>query len=150
MNCPIDREREVLIAYCAGRLPAEEAAALESHLRECPDCERFVREQSAVWNRLGDFTTPPVSDDFDRKLWARIEAGEQARWWQFPLWKPVLSVALACLLLLAGVLVRHRIPPQNPTEQVQAEAMDADHIERALDDVEMLRQLDLPDEGQAM
>lgn len=149
MECPIDRKREVLIAYCAARLPADEAEAVELHLRECPQCERFVRGQSAVWNRLGEFDAPPVSENFDRLLWARIESGQHDRWWQFPLWKPVLSLALACLLIIAAVLVRRSALPAVP-QQVQAEAMDAEHIERALDDFEMLRELDLPDEGQAM
>ncbi|HWR50220.1 MAG TPA: hypothetical protein VN428_03880, partial [Bryobacteraceae bacterium] len=96
MNCPIDREPEILIAYCASQLPVKEAAAVELHVRECPECERFVRGQTAAWNRLDEFSAPPVSDSFDRKLWARIAAEDgPRRWWRLPLWKPVLSVALA-------------------------------------------------------
>ncbi|HWR49809.1 MAG TPA: hypothetical protein VN428_01790, partial [Bryobacteraceae bacterium] len=101
-------------------------------------------------NRLDEFSAPPVSDSFDRKLWARIAAEDgPRRWWRLPLWKPVLSVALACVLLLAVALIRQRSAEVIP-QQVQAEVMDAEHIERALDDVEMLRQFDVPDEGQAM
>lgn len=149
MACPSDREREVLIAYCAARLPAEQAARVELHLRECPDCERFVREQSAVWNRLDEFSVPPMSESFDRALWERIESEERRRWWPMPIWKPVLSFALACLLVVAVMLIQGRVP-QAVTEHAQAETVDAEHIERALEDMEMLRQFEVIDEGQAM
>jgi hypothetical protein len=57
--------------------------------------------------------------------------------------RPALSLALASVVLLAAILIRPAPPrPVHAPQQAQVESLDADRLERALDDVEMLRQLD--------
>ncbi len=141
MLCPIDRDIEVLVEYCAGRLAPADAAEVQAHLAACPACRRFVDAQSAVWNDLDRLEPAAVSPDFDRKLWARIEREERRRWWAPPYWRPVLSLALAALLVIAAVIFE-RPKPAPPPGQAQVETIEADRLERALDDIEMLRQLD--------
>jgi anti-sigma factor RsiW len=143
MDCSVER----LLEYSAGRLPPPEAAALEKHLAACPECRGVAAAQSATWSALDALEAPPVSPGFDRRLWARIDA-EAQRGWQARLaaffgWRPALAAALACMLILAAVVVQR---PRPATEQVQAESIDAERVERALDDLEMLRQLALVSE----
>jgi hypothetical protein len=101
-----------------------------------------------------------VSEDFDRKLYRRIEQEERARRWSGlirPLrglgLRPALSLALASVVLLAAFLMRPQPPKPAPLpQQAQVETLDADRLERTLDDVEMLRQLNVgsPAEHQSM
>ena len=55
--------------------------------------------------------------------------------------KPALSLALAGLIVLAGLLFVRPAPPPPVHKAQTQEALDADRIEKALDDVDMLRQL---------
>ena len=67
----------------------------------------------------------------------RIDADRAPHWWRAAFgWRPALSVALVSLVIGAALLIQ-------PPRPAPGEALDADRIERALDDVEMLRQLDL-------
>lgn len=146
MSCPRDRS-ELLVDYCAGRLEPGAAADLARHLARCEACRDFTERQSAVWNSLDLWEPRPVSPDFDRRLYERIEAGERAPWWSRLVRpaladiRPALSLALASVIVLAALLVhpiRHAAPVP---EKVRVETVDADRLERALEDVEMLRQL---------
>ena len=82
MNCPIESPEgpALLLAYGSRRLDAHAAAALEQHLESCSACREFVAGQSAVWNALDLWEAAPVSPDFDRRLYRRIE--EQVAWWE--------------------------------------------------------------------
>lgn len=54
------------------------------------------------------------------------------------------TLALASVVLLAAILIRPAPPQPAPLpQQAQVESLDADRLERALDDVEMLRQLNV-------
>jgi anti-sigma factor RsiW len=144
MNCPIGRQPELLLEYSAGRLATAEAAELERHLATCPECRSVAAAQSAAWNALDAAEAPPVSPDFDRRLWARIQA-EEGRGWRarvsaFLFWRPAMAAALACVLIVAAVFVQR---PRPATDRVHADSIDAERIERALDDLEMLRQFAL-------
>ena len=113
-----------------------------------------MEEQRAVWTALDQWEAAPISPGFDRQLYARI-AREENRipWWQAivkSLWagsspsslRPALSLALASLLVLAAFLLeRPRSSTLPLTAPGHSESLDADRLERALDDVEMLRQL---------
>ena len=48
MNCPMEnRNQEMLVAYAAGELDRETAAAVERHLAACPACRSLAAEQAA-------------------------------------------------------------------------------------------------------
>src|SRR5579863_10126731 len=84
MRCPIETEEnaEVLLAYCARRLDPEVAAILEGHMKVCPACRSFQESQQVVWESLDSWEALPVSAEFDRKLYQRIEAEGRSSWWQ--------------------------------------------------------------------
>ncbi len=162
MNCPIQdgKEAEMIIAWTAGTLASDEQSAFERHLADCADCRALAEAQQAAWTALDEWPAPAVSEDFDQKLYARIAAQEQLPWWKrqwnallHPAagfsWKPALPVSLACVALCAAFLIHDSVgtavqPPAAPavvqTEQ-DAQKVDINQVEHALDDMDMLSQL---------
>jgi anti-sigma factor RsiW len=147
MNCPMEgRNPEILVAYAAGELDRESASNLERHMAGCLACRSLAAEQAAVWQALDAWEAPPVSPDFDRRLYRRIETEVRFSWWErlirpfrpMPLRQAVPLAATACLLLMAGFLLRH--PDMTPPATPHAETVRAEQVERTLDDLELLRQ----------
>jgi len=148
MNCPIaNRHPEMVVEYAAGALDPETACALERHLTGCAACRSMAAAQTAVWNALDDFEAPAVSPDFDPLLYRRIDQRVRLLWWErltrpfrpMRLRQAVPVTATAGLVLLASLLVQHpgRIAPVVPGGQ----AVRAEQVESALDDLDLLRQL---------
>jgi hypothetical protein len=141
-----------LLDYCAGKLEAESEAKLEEHIATCGACGEFARGQRAVWEALDAWEAAPVSTDFDRRLYRRIEA--QVSWWDLlvrPFRSPLRTVtprrtlaaaAAACLLLTAGVLLRHPAisPAPAPNDMAQVDTVQPEQVERTLDAMEMLNE----------
>ena len=130
MRCPLKSEKssELVVGYGARTLDSETASAFEDHLSSCSACCRAAAAQRAVWEALDEWRELPVSPDFDRRLFQRIQASENRAWW---LWRMLLPMA-ACLALAAVLLLRQ--PAATPPPQIQ-------QVEHALDDMDMLNQL---------
>ncbi len=156
MKCPSEnKEQELLLAYCAGTLDPETTISLQRHLSACPLCREFETRQQAVWAALDAWEVQPVSRDFDRRLYQRIEEQAQSSWWSrwmrpsfaSGLWsRGVPLAATACLLLLAGVILERPgkvVAPEDRADVQRVESVQPDQVERALDDMEMLRQIRL-------
>ena len=152
MQCPVqDRANaEILLAYCARTLDPAKRDLLERHMEGCIECRRFADEQQAVWSALDAWTPTPVSEDFDARLYARIRAEERAPWWRqlarspfTPSWRPALSVAAACLTVVAVFLMNSPSAPEI-RNRTRVELADIEQAERVLEDMDMLRQLVLP------
>ncbi len=148
MKCPIEtRENaELLLAYCTRKLDAESTATLERHMEICPACREFASGQRAVWEALDAWEAAPVTLDFDRRLYRRID--QEVSWWQLlmrPL-RPALVrqglpiAAAACLVVMAGVLLERpaSAPPAAQPQSAQVEAIQPDQVEHALDAMHML------------
>jgi len=157
MLCPIQHDNsEVLLDYCARKLKPETAILLEQHIAGCEECRNFADAQQSVWEALDSWDTAPVSVNFDRRLYERIEEHERSNWWsklrshEFfqPFgWKPAMplvtagaTLALAFWLYLPG----EKPVVVDPVGQTRAESVDLDQAERAVDDLEMLQQLAPP------
>jgi anti-sigma factor RsiW len=159
MKCPIETHEnaELLLKYCARKLDSETQAILERHLAVCPACREFQKSQEMVWQALDVWDAMPVTPDFDRRLYRRIEE-EQARasWWSrltrpfgpvFGL--PTMSrglplAAAAALLVLAGIILQRPhdvVVPEDLAERI--ESIQPDQVEKTLDDMELLRQFRL-------
>ena len=155
MKCPLQHREgtEYLLNYVSGALDTDQAAAFETHLGACADCAKFVREQQAVWNALDVFEPVPVSADFNRRLYKRIEQPPTWRermvtsWQTFRFWHGVpIAGAVAAALLVGGVV--WQLPSSAPSHSygkapitAQVEALPPEQLENALDDMEMLRDL---------
>jgi anti-sigma factor RsiW len=148
MKCPIEtRENaELLLAYCTRKLDAESTATLERHMEICPACREFASGQRAVWEALDAWEAAPVTLDFDRRLYRRID--REVSWWHLlrrP-FRPALLrqglpiAAAACLVVMAGVLLERpaSAPPAAQPESAQVEALQPDQVDHALDAMHML------------
>ena len=149
MKCPLETRdnADVLLDYCTRKLNPEMTATLEQHIAICSSCREFADGQMAVWNALDAWEAIPVSPDFDRRLYARIER-EGVSWWE-PLVRPFrpllvrqsLPIAVAaCLVIMAVFLVDPPTGAPDTNSGTQVEAVQADQVDRALEDMELLRE----------
>ena len=159
MNCPLQREEtaDLLLDYSARRLDTARAAMLERHMESCRECTKFRAEQTVVWDALDRWESMPVSMDFNRRLWRRIEAAAGSPWYRTLAdalrranWKPVFPLAAATLAIAGGFLLDHpgnRMPENgkdsSPVSVEGVSVTQADQLEQTLDDIQMLRQLDV-------
>ncbi len=158
MSCaiPTKASAELILDYCAGRLAPERAQEIEAHARGCASCRELIHAQRAVWQALEHWDAPPVPSDFDRELYARIEAEERssgavikwaraaaARWSPFS-WRTPVAVAAACAAVVLAIIAEipgNRAVPQPAEPQARMEHVDIEQVERTLDDMTMLKQL---------
>jgi anti-sigma factor RsiW len=152
MNCPMqDRNPDLLVDYAAGELDSETARALEQHLANCAACHSIAVDQTAVWKALDAWEAPPVSPDFDRRLYRKIDAGVRFSWWErltrpfrpMPLRQALPLTASAGLLLMACLLSQHPSPIAPVARQ--GEVVRANQVETTLDDLDLLRQFGAAD-----
>lgn len=162
MRCPsANDELEILLDHAAGKLNAQAAREFTAHLQVCGACRDLAAAQQSLWKALDSLEETPISPDFNRRLYARIEAEENsrsfasrwvgsltARWFPFS-WRPLMPAAAVCATLAAALFLQ--IPAPRPLMtaeegpvQIQAQKIDADQVERALDDLDMLKQLGTP------
>ncbi len=112
-NCPLETRENahLLLDYCARKLDPESLAVLERHIAVCSACRNFTRGQRTVWQAMDAWEAAPVSRDFDRRLYRRIET--QVSWWDLllrpfttaTLRRGLPAAAMTCLLLVAGILL---------------------------------------------
>lgn len=159
MSCPIrsGEHTDHLLAYSAGKLRGDAAAKLELHMRECVDCAAIGASQSAIWNLLDTWEARPVSADFNRRLYARIDAAASASWWdkmtssinEFlrPVFaRPAFPLAAASLLIVAGFVLDHPGKMSNSkanqaalqVSSVEINKSEVDQVEATLDDIDVL------------
>lgn len=152
---------ELVLAYCARRLEPEKSAWYERHLGACESCREMLAAQRQVWEALDYWSQLPVPRDFDCRLERRIEAEEQRPWFErlfaggppgsrLSGWlRPALPIASVGALALAMFLVR--APGTAVFEgQARVENAEVEQAERALEDLEMIRQFTLPPRDAAM
>jgi anti-sigma factor RsiW len=150
MNCPLGTRdyAELLVAYTSRKLDAVKTGAVEEHLGACAACREFVRGQQAVWEALDVWEAEPISADFNRRLYQRID--EQVTWWDrlmrplrpLVFHKTVSLAAAACFVLAIGfVLDRTAAPPQQAPRAnavAEMEGLQPDQVVNALDEMEAL------------
>lgn len=157
MTCPLQTDNaDVLLDYCARSLDAERTSMLELHMAQCTDCRQMAETQAQVWAAMDLYDAEAISPDFDRKLYKRIEEQEKVPIWERywapvreylqgqPAWKPVLSLAAASAALVLVIVIRNDVPPPAPHPVAVIDVREVEQAERALEDIEMLKQLDAP------
>ena len=135
---------ELIIAYAARALDPADERAFERHLESCASCREMAAAQRAVWSALDDLPPLPVSPNFNAKLYERIAAEQQSPWWQRLIradwsWRPAMPVAAAGAVLMIAFLVKDTGSSLTPQQQAQP-MLQIEQVERALDDMEMLKQ----------
>src|SRR6266542_1627241 len=146
MRCPIETQEnaELLLSYSARRLNPDSTVILEAHMELCPACREFRDGQRALWEALDQWEARPISPDFDRRLYRKIEEQEQLGWWarllgpSRPMFlRPALPLAaMACLVLVAGFIMDEpgrMLAPASVSPQLR----EVEQVERTLEDLEM-------------
>jgi hypothetical protein len=137
MRCPIETGEGELL------LEPVRSSSLGDHIRGCHACGEFLAAQKA----LDLWEAPPVSADFDRRLYQRIE--QEVPWWDFlvrpfrplagPRWLPV--AAAAGLMIAVGLWVEH--PGETPMRvpaSAQVQALPADQAADALQEMQVMQE----------
>lgn len=153
MNCPLKtHETDLLLDDAAGTLArrgldAATMAELQAHMESCPDCVSFRAGQKSVWSALDLWEPGPVSQDFNRRLWQRIDAAAAAPWYmrlaeslRMTSWKAMIPLTAAVLVIAGGFLLDH---PAAKNRTPDVTIIEADQVEQTLDDIQLLRQLDV-------
>jgi len=136
-----------MVAKEAGSLAPEKDAELEEHLESCAKCRELAESQRALWLALDSWPPVAVSQNFDERLFRRIAAEQQQarwrRWWPMNWsWRPTVPVGVACAVLMAAFLVKS--PVLSTQSRLQSEPkLQIEQVEHALDDMEMLKQLEV-------
>jgi len=154
-GCPLEKGNgaELVLAYGARTLAPDQAAAFERHMLSCGACHELAAAQQHVWSALDAWTPEPISPNFDEKLYQRILQEERSSWWQRLFranWslRPAMPVAAACGVLLAAFLLRSPQPIPAPQSSSQPK-VGIEQVERALDDIDMLKQIGVESSSQA-
>lgn len=158
IDCPLEFEENIdlLLDYSAGKLPAAKLSMLEEHMGVCSACAAFRVGQAEVWQALDAWEPAPVSMDFNRRLWQKIDAAEAAPWYRkladslrMGAWKPALPLTAAVFLVAAGFMMDHRTSVSFSQGTSASSSIsdgvsvsEADQVEKTLDDLQLLRQLD--------
>ena len=120
-------------------------------MENCAACASFRTEQTAVWNALDLWEPAPVSMDFNRRLWQRIDVAAAAPWYRSLLdsvrltnWKPLIPLTAAILAIAGGFLLDHpsHDTPAPGVPVIGVSVKEADQVEQTLDDIQLLQQLD--------
>ncbi len=150
MRCPIETQdgAELLLAHSSGKLNSSAQSGLTEHIHGCAACREFLAAQKAVWQAMDAWQAAPVSPDFDRRLYQRID--REAGWWDLLMrpFRPLLVrqgmpiAAAACLVIAAGILIERPAgpPPAAPHQSAQVEAVPPEQAEPALQEMEIMRE----------
>jgi hypothetical protein len=152
MRCPIETQEnaELLLSYSSRKLNPESTAILEAHMEVCPQCREFRDGQRTLWEALDQWEARPISADFNRRLYRKIEEQEQLGWWERifgagrPMFlRPALPLAAtACIVLVAGLMIDSPGRIAAPVAE-NPQVREVEQVERTLEDMEMLRQFNL-------
>lgn len=150
MNCPLENNNsEILLDYCSRRLSLESTLLVEVHLENCPECKAMTASQKAVWEALDQWEAEPVSVDFDRRLYARIEQRNDGFWARLAgfastvHFRPAFTLGAACATVAFALLLRGpMVNLPDPSDLVnRIEASEIEQAERVLEDMDMLNKL---------
>jgi anti-sigma factor RsiW len=151
MECPSKHESssEVLISYVEGSLSPSKVFAFERHLETCEQCREITAAQRELWDALDSWTPAKISTDFDQRLYQRIASdnvtsGDGLAWGA---WRRAMPMAAACAALVVGFLLHGpsseaSISKAEETVATPGRGPQIEQVESALEDFEMLRQLD--------
>ena len=99
----IHENTALLDAFLDGELTAEEAAQVQSHLAQCPDCQAYVDDALAIRAEFPTEDTAELPENFAENVMAAVAKAPQSRPKKQP-WGKLLAAA-ACLAVI--LLVQH-------------------------------------------
>lgn len=148
MKCPLSLEdgADVLLDYSAGRLDKARGSLLARHMETCHACAAFGARQGALWSALDEWEPEPVSMDFNRRMWRKIDLLEATPWYRRlgnslrpGSWKPGFALAAAVVLVATAFVMDHS---ETVVVSPGVSITEVDQVEKTLDDVQLLKQFD--------
>jgi hypothetical protein len=137
-----------LLAYTSQTLDREQAAAFAEHAAACPACRAFTAAQDTVCEALEAWEAPPVSADFDRRLYQRVE--KEVSWWDLVLrpFRPVMGSRALPIAAAAGLMIAMGLWIERPASapalsvpaSAQMEALPPDQAQHALEEMDMMQE----------
>lgn len=119
-------------------------------LESSHELREVQKQQQAVWSAMELWESVEPSMNFDRQIRERVEELSARRSWfrgWFPAPRPGLAMALTALFVVAAGVVRQqpRLGPETVAGVLETAAAEAyfEEFSRALDDLEMLAELDI-------
>jgi len=150
MNCPLQNNNsEMLLDYCSRRLSLESTLLVEAHLEHCPECQAMAASQKAVWDALDEWEAEPVSADFDRRLYEKIEQRGDSIWARIAGWawginlRPAFTLGAACATVIFALLLRGPVAtvPDVQDAAARIETSEIELAEQALEDMDIMNKL---------
>ncbi len=127
-----------------------EERAFSRILESSQELREVQKQQQAVWSAMELWESVEPSMNFDRQIRQRVEELSARRSWfrgWFPAPRPGLAMALTVLFVVAAGVVRQqpRLGPETVARVLETAAAEAyfEEFSRALDDLEMLAELDI-------
>jgi hypothetical protein len=119
-------------------------------LESSQELREVQKQQQAVWSAMELWESVEPSMNFDRQIRERVEELSARRSWfggWFPAPRPGLAMALTALFVVAAGVVRQqpRLGPATVAGVLETAADEVyfEEFSRALDDLEMLAELDI-------
>jgi hypothetical protein len=104
VECKIAQLLSVYLAPGKSELDAEQSAALEGHLRSCPECARQIRFEQSFDQRVARvMRAVPIPSLLKEGIVGRLEAARTRAWHRRPLWR--VTAAAAAVLLAIGLVL---------------------------------------------
>jgi len=169
MRCPqTSRGGEAkLVAYVAGKVRGPDGARLRAHLDDCARCNEYVAGQKAIWQLLDEwepeFPTVGCNSTFGKDVAVRVASlppdpwfVKSGRWVMARVLQPALTVTAITAILAVGFYIRDpfgassRNSPGKQSGVVAKQGIspvEAEQIDRAFDDMQLLHQLDAAADG---
>jgi hypothetical protein len=169
MRCPRTSRggKAKLVAFVAGTVRGPEGARLRIHLDGCAHCSEYVAGQKAIWQLMDEwepeYPSASCGASFGNEVAARVASlapepwlVKCGRWVMGRILQPALTVTAITAILAIGFYVRdpfagtsrNSSPVRStPVAPRIISPVEADQMDRAFNDMQMLHQLDSVSDG---
>lgn len=147
-TCP---HSDLLHPFMDGELPEDRIRFIEHHLSICRICTDEIHSLQTLKGLLHDLDEVPVSMDFDRNFWKKVDEYERKRLpalfggWFARRWRFGLAPLLATLILIIGVTLMKNTQSILFNDTLLVEQMDLYQDYDVVNNLDVLEQLAMED-----
>ena len=147
-----------LVAFVAGKVRGPDGARLRAHLEDCERCRDYVEGQRAIWQLLDDWQPELQNTNFNSDFASRLAHLPPEPWFveigrrvAARMLKPAFTFSAIAAVLAVSVYVRNPFVASGHTQFVPRTVasaprvispVEAEQVDRAIDDMQLLHQLD--------
>jgi len=147
-TCP---HSDLLNPFMDGELPDDRIRFIEHHLSICQMCSDELHSLQTLKGLLHDLDDVPVSMDFDRNFWKKVDEYEEKRLpalfggWFARGWRVGIAPLLATFILIIGVTVVRNTQNIPFSDTLLVEQMDLYLDYDVVNNLDVLEQLAMED-----